>query len=304
MPGAGETGHVLDLLPALANGTLDLATAATVRAHLADCQNCAAASTQWETLRATLRLAAEPAVLPSPLLLDRVWAAIDAAPAPLAQRVPFVRRARFALRFLVAQALVVPRGIWAVSAVAMGASLLMILVLTRDGAGVMLQALLGLIVPLVTALGAAFIYGPENDAALELTLATPISPRLVAASRVALLLGYNFALATLLTLAAVATHGGSFAALAALWLGPAVLLAGLSLLLSLVVSSVAGVVSTAILLATRLIVLLGALPEQTMWLWAVQVQKGWTTGPAVLLLGILAVGLALWRVPRQERLAL
>jgi hypothetical protein len=75
-------------------------------------------------------------------------------------------------------------------------------------------------------------------------------------------------------------------------------------LLSLVVSSAAGVVSTAILLATRLIVLLGALPQQTTWLWAVQVERGWTTGPAVLLLGLLAVGLALCRVPRQERLAL
>jgi hypothetical protein len=304
-----ERGHVLDLLPGLINGTLDEATARSVRAHLVGCAACAAERIQWEALRSSMALAAEQAVPPpAPALLDGVWAALNApalAPVPMlpvATHTTAWQRVSAAARFARAQILVVPRGVWAVSAVAMLASLATVL-LMRTPSEIVTRILLSLIIPLVTALGTAFLCGQENDPALEVTLATPISPRLVMATRIGLVFLYNFGLATLLTLAVTLGQGGDFARLAALWFGPALLLGAVSLLLSVATSSVMGVASAALLLALRVSTLLAGLPQQTVLPWAIQLDRSWTTSPALLLVALALLAAALLWTPRQMRSA-
>src|SRR5579875_2736586 len=87
--------------------------------------------------------------------------------------------------------------------------------------------------PAIAAVSMAFIYGPEADAGLEVTQATPVSPRFIAACRLLALGGYELLLG--LAAAGVVAHMQhlGFGGLAALWLGPMALLSACSLLLSL-----------------------------------------------------------------------
>ena len=55
------------------------------------------------------------------------------------------------------------------------------------------HAILGAFVPLITAVGMAFNrHGPEYDESLEVTRSTPVSPRLILLSRVALAFVFDF----------------------------------------------------------------------------------------------------------------
>jgi Putative zinc-finger len=299
----GADDHVLDLLPGLINGTLDGATALIASRHLATCAACAAERAQWQALRASVRAATALDTPPSPAMMERIFAVLDAAPAlptlAAAPARPSVgQRASAAGHFVRAQVLVVPRGVWAVSAVALTASLLTVF-LMRTPSEIVTRILLSLIVPLVTALGTAFLSGPENDPALEVALATPVSPRVVAATRIGMVFLYNFGLASLLTLAIALGQGGGFAPLASLWFGPALLIGAGSLLLSVAASSIMGVAGAAILLAARLSTLLAGLPQQVAVPWAIQLDRGWTTSPLVLVLAVACLAAALIWTPRE-----
>src|SRR5262249_37530550 len=102
-------------------------------------------------------------------------------------------------------------------------------------------ALLGVAAPLVTAIGVAFLYGPEQDPGLELTLGTPTSPRLILLCRLALVFGYTFALALAVTLLLLLMRAAPFSLVISVWLVPMLLLAGLSLLASVTLGAWAGV---------------------------------------------------------------
>jgi hypothetical protein len=253
-----------------------------------------------------MRLVAAVEALPSPVLLERVWAVLDAdsepAGAAATRQQAAAAKVSAAVRFVAAQILVLQRGVWAVSAVAVIACLVTVLVM-RTPSEIVTRILLSLIVPLVTALGAAFLSGPENDPALEVALATPVSPRLVAGIRIGLVLLYNFVLASLLTLAASAGHEGGFALLASLWFGPALLIGAVSLLLSMVTSSVVGVGAAAVLLIVRLASYLAGLPQSGATTWLGALDRLWTTSPLVLALALACLWAALLWTPRQLRQA-
>src|SRR5262249_18303549 len=88
-----EGNHLVALLPAYLNNTLDDQRAGQVRAHLSRCADCQAELAAWEAVQsATLAVAASVPV-PSLALLDDVWETLDvSAPAQHPWRQAALRR--------------------------------------------------------------------------------------------------------------------------------------------------------------------------------------------------------------------
>ncbi len=198
-----------------------------------------------------------------------------------------------------AQARLIPVGIWVLSAAAL---LLCFTGMVFWHIGTYPRSILGAFVPLTTAVGMAFIYGPEYDESLEVTLSTPISPRVVLLSRVALVFTYNFALGLILTLALVLLHGDDFSVLVAYWAGPALLLAALSLLLSLTISSLTGIACVGVLWLVRFVGAAFDLPATALVSGAGPFAEIWKTSPATVLVACALIVLAVLYVPYQRRL--
>jgi hypothetical protein len=130
------------------------------------------------------------------------------------------------------QVRVVQRELWIASALVMGLGILVTLALmstdTFDGFVPFV-----LLAPVVTAVGIACVYGPLNDPALELELATPISPQLIALARVTLVFGFNLVLGLVGSLVlAMFGSGLSLLPLVSSWLAPMAFLSALAFLLS------------------------------------------------------------------------
>jgi hypothetical protein len=264
----------------------------------------------WQQIAAAEHAAARTAVAPSLALLNRVWAEIEA---PVASALPastvntplapataslvagvwaFLRHGWcVALR----QARLLRPSIWLASALAiLLATVYALLLPPHDALGV--SGVLTFALPLIAAAGTAFIYGPETDKGLELTLATPTSSRLVMLSRFSWIFAYNAALALLATLALAQIRGEGFWTLAQHWLGPMALLSSISLALSLLLGP-------AIALGGALVLWLGRVLHLSDGI-SVHLTPDvfWQTTPQMLLIALLVLLLALWYVPRHERL--
>jgi len=115
-------------------------------------------------------------------------------------------------------------------------------------------AALAVFVPVIAAVGVAFVYGPENDPSLEVALSTPTPPRLVLLARLVLVYGYDLALALAATgaLALVRADVGLVWPLVSLWIGPMLFLSALALLLSLLFGSAPAILAALGLWATKL----------------------------------------------------
>ena len=72
-----DDNHLADLLPAFVNGSLDRASSARVRQHLAECLDCRHAFEGWIAIASATRASSTPTLLPRVSLLDRVWDDID-----------------------------------------------------------------------------------------------------------------------------------------------------------------------------------------------------------------------------------
>jgi hypothetical protein len=292
--------HVDELLPAYVNATLDADEVARVRVHLARCSACREELALWTAIAGASQAYAAtlPADTPSLALLERVWSEDD-APMSVHVRQGVRRRARRMWAVARGQVALLPKGIWPVSAAAVAFGILAMLLMNRS---VYTPTLLGFIVPLVTAAGVAFIYGGEHDPALEIALSTPLSPRLILASRLAIVFGYNFCLGLLGTLLLMALRGGDFTLLVSLWAGPMLLLAGVSLLLTVVASTVAGMTAAIGLWGLHLLTAVFTEPGNAADKLFGQDTFVWHTNPIVLMLAVALLALALLAVPRQEHL--
>lgn len=294
--------HVITLLPAYLNHTLDVGEHERVGAHLSICGACQAELWAWLAIAESTREAfAAPAIQPSPDLLSQVWGRIDQTPLDrLAQRLgPLHRRLAVGGRLALAQVWLIPAGIWVLSAA--------VLLLCFTGMlfwhiGTYPRSILGAFVPLTTAIGMAFIYGPEYDESLEVTLSTPVSPRAVLLSRAALVFAYNFALGLTLTLALVMVRGGDFSMLIAYWAGPTLLLAGLSLLLSLTISSLTGIACIGVLWLARVVGAAFDFPGTVFGSGSGPLTEIWKTSPITLLVALVLFACAVLYVPFQRRL--
>ncbi|MER5619708.1 hypothetical protein ABT061_01550 [Streptosporangium sp. NPDC002544] len=140
-----------------------------------------------------------------------------------------VRGLHRARALLAMEARLVHPMIWLVSVVTVVISVFFTLTKGPDAG-----PLLALAASLIAMVGAAASYGPGHDDAFELVAVTPTSPRVILLARVTLVFGYDLVLA-LAASTVLSSRGAAPAGLTSLimsWLGPMVLLAAFTLLLS------------------------------------------------------------------------
>lgn len=159
---------------------------------------------------------------------------------------------------------------------------------------------LALITTISAAAGTAFLYGSENDAGLELTLATPTALRGILFYRFLLVVGYNILLSVCASELVALTHGGSVWSSMALWLGPMLLLASCSLMLSILIGSWFALFAACIIEISQSFIV-----NTNSRLFALELSFSpqWQTSPLLLALACLLVVLALFYMPRQPRLS-
>ena len=147
------------------------------------------------------------------------------------------RRAAAAWPWLLlgSQLRVVHREIWLGSALVMALGTLVTLAAYHSPAPGGLP--LVLVAPLVTALGTAYLFGPEGQGSLELELAAPASPRLILLARLSLLFGFNLILGLLGSAALAGLHAEVLLwPLVRVWLAPMACLSALAFLLSVLLA--------------------------------------------------------------------
>ena len=242
-------GTMDGMLPAYAAGSLGDADRDRVRAHLAGCARCRADHEAWRAIAAADPGAGPP---PDPDRLVRAVLTRSALDEP-AVEAPGLggngsglrRRLRYLAAVVLAEARLIRLAVPVASALVMALGVVLVLISAApDGAepdAVAAGDLLALIAPIVAAAGVAGVHRSRRDPAVELLAAAPTPARLLLLVRLALVFGYDLALAlaTSAVLAAVTTDtaGGvtvaaGMNALIATWLGPMALLSALSLLVA------------------------------------------------------------------------
>ena len=282
-----------DRLPAVTVGVVDDWTAA----HLIECGACRAELARWRMVARAVGVALEAAPEPSPAVLAGVWERLEAEPAvgSPARRLP--GWLSHVVSLVAGQVPLVRRQLWAASAVVMAVGAVFGMTAhTADAAA----GVVGLLAPAIAAVGLALVYGPEVDPGLELTLATPTSPRSVLLARMTLVLGYDLGLALAANAVVIGARGDvSWWGLISQWLGPMLLLASVALLVSVTVGTAVAVTSALTLWTVRLFTLTEAGRAVADGAVRAAVDAAWTSGPlavamAVALLSV-AVALVGWR---------
>jgi hypothetical protein len=163
-----------------------------------------------------------------------------------------------------------------------------VLVLLPDTTGA--DLVLALVTPIVAAAGVAGTYRSGRDPAAEVVAATPTSGRLLLLVRIALVFGYDLALALIASAALAATGAAGTASLntlVAAWLGPMALLSSVSLLIAVRFGPDVALGAAVGLWAVR--VLIGGVLVRDGWA-ARFVVEAWTTNTPVL---IISAGLTI-----------
>lgn len=162
-----------------------------------------------------------------------------------------------------------------------------------------------LVAPIVTAVGIAYVYSLTNESALELELAAPISPRLLALARITLVLGFNLILGIFGSLI-LAGFGSGLTLLPLLdaWLAPMALLSSLAFFLSVLffdplVSTTFSVVLWGIM-TTRRYFTLDAAPLQRA-LETLPNLLAEDIRPLIWLAVVVMTAAALWLTGKEER---
>lgn len=200
------------------------------------------------------------------------------------------------LLLLRSQLRVVRGEIWAASALVMALGLVVTLAIVSAE-----QAwLLVLIAPVVTAVGVAFIYGPDVDPALEIELATPASPRLVLLARLALIFGFNLimGLAASVILSRVSAEV-AFWPLVSTWLAPMTFLSALAFVLTVfTTNSLTAAILCFLLWTFQSMRQLGGFGAVV---WYVPDLMAASARPWLWALAAVLAALALWVGGREER---
>ena len=310
-------GECRELLPWYVAGTLSMPERSFVAEHLARCAECAGELAAWRGLAQTVAFEGRSAR--SALTATASWerfagllrqseqqlpvaAAVRADSAPLAPHggsgmgispAAFIAAGEHFWHVSVAQARLLRPGVWIASVLGIVLAALYAALVPSVSAGNVLTFAL----PLIAATGMAFLYGPENDPALELALGTPTSARAVMLGRFLILFGYDAALALASTAVVAVWRGENVWLLVSLWLGPMALLSTVSLVLSLLVNPIVAGGIAAGLWFSRLLHLDGGASVR------LTPDMLWHTSPQILAISLGLLLVALFYAPRQERLA-
>lgn len=325
-----DVQHIADLLPAYVNGTLNSTESNRVQQHLLLCEACSNELATWLTLRETAQFSLASTPLPTLNTLTQVWARLEATPQPsLTQPTQVIQPLQVSqpsqplqvsqprqtthwqslLSSLLHLWLVFKRqvplihlSIWLATplVILFGGGLAFYDIIIIHVAGIATNWSLPLFTTVSAAASAAFIYGEENDAGLELTLSTPTSIRLVMLCRMLWVVGYNFVLAALASTIIAVAHGGGLWQIMQMWLGPMLLLSSFTLALSMILGSWVAIL-VSIILETAQAFLLDTNTHPVMIHLS---QTGlWRTNPTMLLLALLFIAFATFYAPKQPRLA-
>jgi hypothetical protein len=253
-----------------------------------------------DTLPALQRLPDWHAPAPTPTtqhaLLTKLIArqSLATRPATIAARGPgWCAHFQIALR----QPRLIHRSLWAGAAVGIFMATSMALLrwsffgLTQPG------TTLEFFLPVIAAVSMAFIYGPESDTGLEVTQATPVSPRYIAACRLLALGGYELLLGLLATGVVAYAHHIGFGELALLWLGPMALLSACGLLVSLLTGPIVAAIGLCIGWLAQFVQFTG------IGLTSGATAPVWLSQPFVFALAAMVLGIALVYLPWRERSA-
>lgn len=289
--------HVADLLPGYAADSLDPREREQVEAHLTGCAACRSEGTEWRAVAAATVALAVATGTPSPDLFAGVEARLTAAPALVLTPAAIggASPPQTIVRLVTAQVPLIRNGLWLAAPLVFAVGAVMALTApSQPGAGL----LFALCAPAVAAAGVALVYGPHNDPGFELALATRTSPRTVLLARLALVVGYDLALALLANaVVALVDPGLAFWPLVGLWLAPMAVLSAGSLLLSLVASPTVAVTTALAIWSTRA---LSLAPGRAAGLdgAASQLWHGLLSGPTAWVLAVLLAAVAIWVAPR------
>ena len=294
--------HVVAFLPRYRQGQLTAPEILRVRRHLQACLACReeVALSSAASRRAGEEMAA--LVAPSMGLLDEIWSKIDAPVTTPRNDSTWPVAQLFAglCALLGMQARLLPKGLWAASAMAVAFA-------TAVGlawrGGTFPPFMLGLIIAPVAAAGASFLHGPEHDPGLEVALATRTPPQVVMACRFLIALGYNCVAALASSGVLALSRGGNLPTLVASWLGPTVFVTGLSVLVSVRHGSTPAFTVVALLWCGRILSFIVEPAEGLGGRLVGALDAVWQTTPLVLAAATVLCAAALLSVPRDVHVA-
>jgi putative zinc finger protein len=294
--------HISDLLPAYLNNRLDAASAERVRAHLERCGDCRRELSAWEAVSGAAQLASASSPAPPASLMNVVWAQIDAQQKSSAQEKSIKRVAYHLWLVFTRQIPLIHKSIW-IASVFINILMCALVFLSHAGARHNLHGVEGVLAFFTTvtaAAGVAFIYQAEHDAGYEIILSTPTSIRIMMICRMVLVVGYNMALAAVTSAIIAVALGGTLWDFMHIWLGPMLLLASISLTVSVIFGSV---ISVAVSLLLEVMQAIAASFEKSIPFIDFLHRNLAQTSPAALFIALLLIVFAVYYAPRQPRLS-
>lgn len=290
-----------ELLPAFLIGTLTPKEARRVTEHMRACSTCTSELASWDAVRQASQDEWSRSPAPPTRMMARVWDVIEEEEAAKLQRRSAQSSLKIAGQIVAAQLSLVRKPIWGASALVM---LVGFVVAAMTDSATLGGSVIAVLAPVVAATGVAFVYGPENDASIELTLSTPTSPRVILLARLTVVFCYDLVLTLTAEALLTATNsGGQLWQLVSLWLGPMLFLSALALAVSLLLNPTAAAFCTMSLWVAKLVITsetgtfmgLSGMSEAMIAPW--QSNAVLALLAAVLLAGVLVF------LPQQERLA-
>ncbi len=321
----------LAALPWYIAGSLPSPEQKRLHLHLEDCASCQRALLQWRSIAVATQETGRQVHTSRPF--SQAWfdlSALLAEDAQQANLVPAAGRQRSLMdRFLqrvntvqrsiacfwivlIRQATIIHKSVWTVTALVMITGSVFFLLspyLFGRTSSSFFSWLLTLVTLAASAIGAACIYGGENDSALEIALATPTSIRLLLLGRLVLVIGYNSTLALLASAALTLTNGGGLWGIVQLWFSPLLFFAAISLVLSMLTGSLCAIQAVLLFETVQMVAIsiernMRALPfVRLLPLLQLLDFSTWHAQRAIWLLAALCFAFALLYAPHQSRLA-